>query len=344
MAVTISDIAREAGVSQATVSRVLNKSGYVKEETREKILEVMKRLNYSPSAIARSLSTNRTNTIGVVVPDINNPFFGEVIKGISEVADKHGLNIILCDTDESIQKEVKALKVLKEQRIQGVIITPSSAEDEFNSEYLNVLENIGIPVVLIDGHVKYSNFSGVFADNIKGAFDGVEALIKNGHKKIAIITGRMNSRPAQDRLLGYKKALAMNNIPVEDKYIFIGDYKQSGGYNITKNILKMEDRPTAIFVSSNMMTLGCVQALMEEKIKIPEDMAVIGFDNVEILNIAGLNISYINGPNKEMGKKGMELLLNILNNKDNGETKTIILPTELVLNGSEKKISFTDKS
>jgi LacI family transcriptional regulator len=344
VAVTISDIAREAGVSQATVSRVLNNSGYVKEETRKKVLKVIERLDYTPSAIARSLSTNRTNTIGVVVPDINNPFFGEVIKGISEVADKHELNIILCDTDESIQKESKALKALKEQRIQGVIITPSLAEGKANSEYLNALKNIGIPVVLVDGHVRYSNFSGVFADNIKGAFDGTEALIKNGHRKIAIITGHMNSRPSQDRLLGYKKALAANNIPVEDKYIFIGDYKQSGGYNITKKILKMKDRPTAIFVSSNMMTLGCVQALMEENVRIPEDMAVIGFDNVEILNIAGLNISYINGPNKEMGKRGMELLLSILNNEDNGETKTIILSTELILNGSEKKPSSTNKS
>lgn len=338
MAVTISDIAKEAGVSQATVSRVLNQSGYVKEETRKKILNVIEKLNYSPSAIARSLSTNKTNTIGVVVPDINNPFFGEVIKGISEVADKHGLNIILCDTDESMEKEVKALKVLKEQRIQGVIITPSSAEDEFNSEYLSVLENIGIPIVLVDGHVKYSTFSGVFADNIKGSFEGTEALIKNGHTKIAIITGRMNSRPAQDRLTGYKKALAMNGIDIEDKYIFIGDYKQSGGYQLTKEILKMDDRPTAIFVSSNMMTLGCVQALVEEKVKIPEDMAVIGFDNVEVLNIAGMNISYINGPNKEMGKRGMELLINALNNKGKSEMKTIILAPELILNGSEKRL------
>lgn len=338
MAVTISDIAKEAGVSQATVSRVLNQSGYVKEETRKKILNVMERLNYSPSAIARSLSTNKTNTIGVVVPDINNPFFGEVIKGISEVADKHGLNIILCDTDESMEKEVKALKVLKEQRIQGVIITPSSAEDDFNSEYLSVLENIGIPVVLVDGHVKYSTFSGVFADNIKGSFEGTEALIKNGHTKIAIITGRMNSRPAQDRLSGYKKALAMNSIAIEDKYIFIGDYKQSGGYYLTKEILKMDDRPTAIFVSSNMMTLGCVQALVEEKVKIPEDMAVIGFDNVEVLNIAGMNISYINGPNKEMGKRGMELLINALNSEGKAEMKTITLAPELILNGSEKKM------
>ncbi|MCY6483133.1 LacI family DNA-binding transcriptional regulator [Clostridium aestuarii] len=338
MAVTISDIAKKAGVSQATVSRVLNNSGYVKQETREKILKIIKELNYTPSAIARSLSTNKTNTIGVIVPDINNPFFGEIIKGISEVADKHNLNIILCDTDERMEKELKALQLLKEQRIQGIIITPTSVEDEFNSEYLNTLENLGIPIVLVDGHVKYSTFNGVFVDNIKGAYEGVEAFIKAGHRKIAIITGRMNSKPAKDRLIGYKKALARNHIPIDEKYIFYGDYKQESGYDFTKHILKMEDRPTAIFVCSNMMTLGCIKALYEEKLSIPEDIAIIGFDRVDVLNIVGMNISFIDGPTIEMGRIGMEMLINALKNKKNRMINKITLIPKLVLKGSENYI------
>ncbi|MCY6371038.1 LacI family DNA-binding transcriptional regulator [Clostridium ganghwense] len=338
MSVTISDIAKTAGVSPATVSRVLNNSGYVKQETREKILKIIKELNYTPSAIARSLSTNKTNTIGVIVPDINNPFFGEVIKGISEIADKHDLNIILCDTDESMQKELKALKLLKEQRIQGIIITPTSVEDDFNSEYLSTLENLGIPIVLVDGHVKYSTFSGVFVDNIKGAYEGTEALIKAGHRKVAIITGRMNSKPAKDRLIGYKKALAMNNIPIDERYIFYGDYRQESGYKFTKEMVMMEDGPTAIFVCSNLMTLGCIKALHEDDLKIPEDMAIIGFDRIEILTIAGMNISFINGPTREMGSIGMKLLIDILKNEEKKEIKRITLLPELVLNGSEKYI------
>lgn len=339
MAVTIRDIAKEAGVSQATVSRVLNDSGYVKEETRNKILKVIEKLNYSPSAIARSLSTNKTNTIGVLVPDINNPFFGEVIKGISEVADKHGLNIIFCDTDESLEKEIRSLKVMKEQRIEGIIIAPCSAEDDLNSTYLSHLKDIGIPVVLVEGHLNRSDFSGVFVDNLQGAFDATEALIRNGHKKIAIITGRMNSRSAQDRLLGYKKALSKYNIPVNDKYIFYGDYKQSGGYCLTKEILKMEDRPTAIFVSSNMMTLGCLKAVFEEKLRVPDDIAVIGFDDLEFINLAGMNISYVKGPTKGMGKKAMEILIESLNNREKNEIRTIIFPLHLILNGSEKLVT-----
>ncbi|MBU5590250.1 LacI family transcriptional regulator [Clostridium sp. MSJ-4] len=336
MAVTISDIAQKAGVSLATVSRVLNDSGYVKEETREKVLKVIKELNYTPSAIARSLSKNKTNTVGVIVPEITNPFFGEVIKGITQVAEENGLNIILCDTDESKEKELKALKVLTEQRIQGIIITPTSAEDEFNSEYLKTLENMGIPIVLVDGNVKYTTFNGVFVDNIKGSYEATEALIKEGHRKIGIITGRMNSKPAKDRYLGYQKALLMNNIPLDDKYVFYGDYKESTSYNLTKNILKMDDRPTAIFVCSNMMTLGCLKALYEDRINIPNDIALVTFDRIEILNILGFNISYVNGPSVEMGKLGMQMLVDILNNKNKNEIRRITLLPDLVLKGSEK--------
>ncbi|SKC37631.1 LacI family DNA-binding transcriptional regulator [Maledivibacter halophilus] len=339
MAVTINDIAKAAGVSRTTVSRVLNDSGYVKKETREKILKSIQQLNYTPSAIARSLSTNKTNTIGVIIPEINNSFFGEIIKGISQVADEHNLNLILFNTDDSKAKELKALKLLKEQRIQGIMITLTYPEDGVNSEYLNTLKNLDIPVVLIDGHVECSNFSGVFIDHSKGAYDGTIALIKEGHKKIAIITGSINSRPAKNRLNGYKKALAANNIPINEEYIFYGDYKHENAYEITKKILDMKDRPTAIFAMSNMMVLGCMKALYEENIVVPDDMAIIGFDKIEALNIIGMNISFINGPTIEMGRTGMKLLIdNLKNKKETRELKRITLLPELVLKGSEKYI------
>lgn len=338
MSATINDIAKIAGVSLTTVSRVINKSGYVKDETKERVLKAIKELNYTPSAIARSLSKNVTNTIGVVIPEINNPFYGEVIKGISTVADQYNLNIILCDTNDNIEKEIKALNLLKEQRIRGIIIAPTSVEDDINSEYLKTIEQLGIPVVLVDGHVKYSDFSGVFVDNIKGAYEGTEALIKAGHKKIAIITGRMNSDAAQNRFVGYRKALAINNIPLNEKYVFLGDYGQDSAYMHTKTIAKMEDRPTAIFVCSNKMTLGCVKALHEEGLKTPKDMALIGFDRVDILNSLGLNISFIDGPTMELGIAAMNILVENLSCSENPETKKITLVPKLVLKGSERYI------
>lgn len=337
MKVTISDIARESGVSQTTVSRVLNNSGYVKDETREKILKIIKEKKYIPSAIARGLSTKKTNTIGVVVPDINNPFFGEVIKGIGEIADKYNFNIILCNTNDNVKKEIKALEVLKEQRIEGIVITPSSVEDEFNSEYLKDIQNFGIPVVLAEGQVKFSDFSGVFTDNIKGAYEAISALTKNGHTKIAIITGRMNTKSAKDRLEGYKKALMENNLNIDEEYILYGDYKEQSGYNLTKEILTMKDRPTAIFVSSNLMTFGAVKAIYEKELSIPKDISIIGYDNLEILNIVGLNISYVSAPAREIGIKSMKLLIERL--KNSNKTKTIVLKPNVTLKGSEKYIN-----
>ena len=338
MTVTINHIAKEAEVSHATVSRVLNNSGYVKDETREKVLKVIKELNYTPSAIARSLSTNKTNTIGVIVPDINNLFFGDIIKGITEIADKNNLNIILCDTDEDKDKELKAINVLKQQRIQGLIITPTFYKNSPNDENLNALKALGIPIILIDGHVEYLDFSGVFIDHIKGAYDGTTALIEAGHKNIAIITGNMNSRPAKERLLGYKKALEANNIAISNEYIFYGDYEYETAYELTKEILKMDNRPTAIFVSSNNMIIGSIKAFYEEKLNIPQDMAIIGFDKVNVLNIIGMNISFINGPSIELGKIGMKMLLENLDKEKSREIKRVTILPELMLNGSEKCI------
>lgn len=339
MAVTIYDIAKQSGVSRATISRVINNSGYVKDETREKVLKAIKELNYTPSAIARSLSTNKTNTIGVVVPEINDPFFGEIIKGISQAAEKYDLNIILFDTADSIEKEIKALKLLRQQRIEGIMITPTATEHKINNEYLNSLQNLGTPIILMDGHVKYENFSGVFIDHVKGAYEGTEALIKSGHRKIAIINGNMNSRPAKERLMGYKKALDANNILLDDRYIFYGNYNYETAYEITKEILRMQDRPTAIFVCNNRMSLGCIKAFNEKNIKIPEDMAIVGFDKLDVLNILGMNISFVSGPTAELGKTGMKMLIDIINNKSIRQISRITLLPELVLKGSERCIN-----
>ena len=338
MSVTINNIAKEAGVSLATVSRVINNSGYVKDETREKVMKVINKYNYTPSAIARSLSKSITNTIGVIVPDITNPFFGSIIKGISDVAEVHNLNLILCDSNESIDREIKAIKTLKEQRIRGIIICPTSVENDLNSEYLKAITNLGIPVILVDGSLKYHNFNGVFVDNIKGSYDAIEALIKANHRDIAIITGRMTSKPAQDRLLGYEKALLMNNIPINNDLIFYGNYEEESGYECTKKILAMKNRPSAIFVCNNLMTLGCLKALREANLELSKDISLISFDNIPILDTLGINLSHINGPTRELGEIGMNLLIESLNNDSKKDLNSIIITPELVLKGSEKLI------
>jgi LacI family transcriptional regulator len=338
MGTNIRDIARAAKVSSTTVSRVLNDSGYVKEETKSAVLKAIKELNYTPSAVARSLSKNETNTIGVIVPDIENPFFGEVIKGISSLADEKNLNIILCDTNENVSKEIKSLNMLKEQRILGIIVTPTNDTNEASNEHLSVLENMGIPIVLVDRDVKHSNFDGVFIDNIRAAYEATSVLIKEGHRKIAIITGPNSSKPGRDRLTGYKKALRMNDIKLNERYLFYGDFKLDSGYKCTQEILKMEDRPTAILVCNNMMNLGSIKAIYENKLSIPKDMAIIGFDEVQMLDVVGLNISVVSRPTTEMGKTAMELLLKKLDKKEGTSTVRITLLSKLLLKGSEKLI------
>lgn len=340
MNVTIRDIAKYAGVSPATVSRVMNNTANVSEATRIKVLEAIEKHNYSPNILAQGLSNNESNTIGVVVPDVTNPFFGEVIKGISEIVDKNNLSMILCDTDENPKKEERHLINLKSHKIKGLIITPTSDTNEFNSHYLNLLRNMGIPIALIDRDVRDSNFDGVFIDNIKGSFDATMALIKNGHEKIALIAGPDNSKPGRDRRRGYVKALRAAGIPIDEGLVFKGDFKLESGYELTKDILKMKDRPTAIFSSNNMMTLGCIKALNKKGYRISQDISLISFDEIETLNIVGVKLSVVKRPTKEMGTIAMEMLMKRLNKKDNSthDMRRVNLVPELILRGSEKYI------
>lgn len=338
MDITIRDIAKYAGVSPATVSRVMNNTANVSEATRMKVLEAIEKHNYSPNIFAQGLSTNESNTIGVVVPDVTNPFFGEVIKGISEVVDRHNLNMILCDTDENSKKEKRHLINLKSQKLKGLVITPTSDTDRFNLHYLNLLRDMGIPIALIDRDVKNSDFDGVFIDNIKGGFDATTALLQNGHERIALIAGPDNSKPGRDRKRGYIKAFETAGIPLNKAMIFDGDFKLNSGYELTKKILMMEHRATAIFSSNNMMTLGCIKALNEYGYVISRDISLISFDELETLNILGIKLSAIRRPTVEMGRIAMELLIKRISQKsqDFVKTKKIILEPQLILRGSEK--------
>lgn len=341
MNLTIKDIAKLAGVSSATVSRVLNNASSVKKETREQIERIIEENHYVPNVMAQGLSKNESSTVGVIVPDICNPFFCEVIKGIGTVADENGLKIILCDTDEDPQKEVEYLEDLKQLRPKGIIITPISDSNEFNSQYLSLLEGLGIPIALVDRDVKYSNFDGVFIDNIKGAFDATSALLGEGHREIALIAGPKTSKPGRDRLRGYLKAFDMSGLKADESLIYYGDFRLESGYGITKTILGRKDRPTAIFSCNNLMTMGTLKALREAGCRVPDDMALIGFDQNSMLDILDFKISYIARQTTEMGRIAMEILLEQFDEslrKDRAVKRITLIP-ELVLNGSEKRIS-----
>ena len=336
MAVTISDIAKKAGVSSATVSRVLNDSGYVKQSTREKIEAAIKEMNFTPSAIARSLSKNETNTIGVIVPDITNSYFGEVIKGISEVAEANNLNIILFNTDNYLEKEVRALNVLKEQRIKGIIMTPGFGEEN-NKEYIETINNLNIPIVLVSADLKFKELSGIFVDNVLGGFNATNLLISEGHTKIGIMTGILSSEPAAERVVGYKKALKEANIEINDKYILDGQFSMEKAYELTKKLLDSKDKPTALITSSNRMTMGAIKALKENNKNIPKDLAIVAFDKVDLLDVLGIRITYIDECPLELGRNSMNLLCDIFNDSDKNFKRRVIIVPKLIIKGSEKK-------
>lgn len=334
------DVAIKAGVSVATVSRVMNDSGYVKAETKKIVFKAFDELANQNRILVHSIKNSKTNIIGVVIPDISNPFFGEVIKGISRIADKMNVSLLVCNTEEEIEKELRYLDLFKTNNIMGLIITPKTDQVGYNSKYLYQLEDIGVPIVLLDRGINISHFNSVFVNNISGSFDAVNTFIKEGHKDIAIISGPMSSKPGRERFYGYENALKSNDMEVNDEFVFYGDFKLKSGYELTKQILKLKNRPTAIFSANNMMTQGCVKALVEKGLSIPEDMALIGFDDVDMFEIMNMNISTVSRPTELMGEVAAEMLFDLIEDEQVRPTSIneVLLETKLVLRGSEKLV------
>ena len=337
----IIDIAKIAGVSTATVSRVINHSGKVKEETRERIQEVMDEYNYVPNAIARSLCMKDRFSIGVILPDIKNEFFSDVIQGITEITEQSIYNILFFNTDERNEVEHDYLKVVASERLKGLLISPVSDHDEVTAAELKHLEKSGVPVVLIDRNLEGKQFDGIFVKNFEGAYDGVQALINEGHKKIAIITGPGNSLPGKERLRGYIKAMEDNGLPVRKEYQVSGNFRIEKAYQQTGYLLSLPEPPTAVFCVNNLTSLGCLKYLTEHHLVPGKDIAVMGFDGITALNIIEYPFSAIERDARMQGREAMKLLLKKLDMIKEGEnmkgdSRKVYVPYKVVLRGSEK--------
>lgn len=333
----IRDVAKKAGVSTATVSRVINESGYVKEETKQKVLAAIAEAEFVPNAIARSLSIRDSSSIGVIVPDIANEFFSSIISGMGEMASNNQYNIVLFDTGEMQEREHQCLQIAESQRLSGLLITPVSELDMETRDKLIQFEDKGIPVVLVDRNMKNSNLDGVFVENHAAAYKGVEALIHAGHRKIAIITGPSTSMPGKDRFQGYKAALAEHGLDLREEYIVSGDFKIIKAYEQTKKLLQLPDPPTAIFASNNQTSLGVLKYLTEQGIKIGRDISIVGFDQIESLKIIDYRLSTIERDAKRQGYEAMAMLIDKLSHKQSKSSgRKIFVPYEVVLRGSER--------
>lgn len=331
MGITIKDIAREANVSITTVSRVLNDKPDVSEATKKKVKEIIDDLDYRPNGLARGLVLNKTHTIGLIIPDISNPFFPGVAKGVEELASKLNYSVIYCNTGNNINEEKEAIKLLKSRRVDGMIV--SLSVNDKTREELNELAKNKFPVVQIDRNIPGVNIPTVSIDNIKASQGVVNYLSEMGHTKIAHITGNLDVISAQDRLEGYTKGLAGAGLEYIRAWIKEGDYSKESGYKKMREILRGDSIPTAVYAANDMMALGVYQAVLEEGLTIPEDISVVGYDDIEITSLITPRLTTVFQPKHLLGEKAVKLLVNKINKPDL-DFADQILNTELIIRDS----------
>lgn len=339
--VNIYEIAREAGVSIATVSRVINNSASVSDKRRKQVMDVIQRRNYIPSSAAKSLSTSRSNLVSVVIPDICDPFFMQVLQGITQESNDCCRHVFLFNTDENPQREAEVLRSLRQYSLRGIIISPVLEQNPQTLACLQDCVRRGVPVVLLDRLLEGGNFDQVISDDERGSFEAVSRLISLGHQRIAILKGPETSRPARERCLGYVRALRAAKLPLRAEYICFGDSHMECAYRQTLELLSLSQPPTAVYSSNNLSTYGCLKALKERKLEIGKDIALLGFDDVEPLNWLAYNISVVRRDAREMGRRAFQLLGNQLEPEDSTPECSISLPTELIFRGSEQAEGVT---
>ncbi|WP_163538766.1 LacI family DNA-binding transcriptional regulator [Gracilibacillus sp. YIM 98692] len=325
---SIKDVARVANVSTATVSHVINETRYVSEETKLKVFQAMKELDYKPNLIAKSLRSRKSMIIGLIVPmqyaDTSNFFFMSIANGIEKIVKEKGYNLILGNSHENIETEMEQIKLFNSQLIDGLIIAP--AADHY-SQYEEHLTG-DYPVVFIDRKPK--DFSGdlVMADSHQGTFDAIHSLVQKGHKRIGFITGYLGISTSDDRLTAYKRAYMQNNLTVDPLLMAEGPPSFDEGYRLAEKLIK-ERKATAIFAANNVMTMGALSFINESNLKVPEDIAVIGFDDYDWMRITNPPLSVVQQPSFEMGEHAVRILLDKIDNKII-EEEQVILPTKYV--------------
>lgn len=332
MATSIKDVAKEAGVSIATVSRVLNDIDVVNEDTKKKVLDAIKELGYRPNIIARSLKTQRTKTIGILIPDISSQFYPDIVRGAEDVSNIYDYNVILCNSDFDIEKEKEYLRVLKEKMVDGVIYMSSSLNDEI----LDIINELDLKTILVETKDKQDIFPSVTIDNIKACYDGTKYLIDKGNKNLAFIGVNGETMNAWgERYTGFEKALNESNLKVSEDLVYFDSLRVKSGSEGVKKFINSKKKFDAIVCASDEIAMGAINELREHKIKVPEDVNVIGFNNNYAASIFYPKISTVSQPSYDMGSVAMRMLIKLLSKKQL-EEKHFVLPHELITRESTK--------
>jgi LacI family transcriptional regulator len=327
---TIADVARRAGVSTMTVSRVLNNSGYASEETRSRVVAAVAELGYMPDGPARSLRVKRTQTLALVLTDITNPFFTTVARGVEDAASAEGYSVMFCNTDESEEEEARYVRMLLERQVDGILLVPASA----SSRSFDAALTRGKPVVALDRAVHGAQVDTVRCDSEGGAQQAARHLLALGHREIAVLAGSREVSVTVERVRGAQRAFADAGLTLSEERILYGKPETGSGAEMARAALALDPRPTAFLATNNFIAVGAFAALRELNLRVPEDVSLAGFDDLPAALLFDPFLTVVSQPAYEMGRGGAELLLARLRGAGPDETQDIVLPTQLVVRRS----------
>jgi len=333
MALRIKDVAEDAGVSIATVSRVLNDSQPVSKELRDRVMASVNRLGYRPNVLARGLRLKRTFVIGVIVPNISNAYFTDVVRAVEDVALEAGYVVTVVSSDQDLAKERRHIEVLRNRLVDGALV---AVADRFRSDLSPLLGN-EVPVVLIDRRLEScTTCDSVTVDVRQGAYTAVEYLMERGYERIAMIGGPESVSTAVDKLEGYKQALVDHGRTVDESLIYTGEYTEQHGSRLAREMLRAANPPQAVLVANGLMTLGLVRVIKEYGLRVPHDLAYIAFDDSTWASLVTPPVTLVAQPTRELGRAATELLLGRLEGdvEPEGEPRHVVLRPSLLVRGS----------
>lgn len=331
MTVTIYDVAREAGVSMATVSRVVNGNPNVKPSTRKKVLETIERLGYRPNAVARGLASKKTTTVGAIIPDISSMFFADLARGIEDIATMYKYNIILANSDRNKEKELQLINTMLEKQVDGILFMGG----HISEEHIQQFTSSSVPVVLASTVDETDTIPSVNIDNEKAAYEATKFLLDQGNAHPAFIYGHDDTLISQYKFEGYKRALAEAGAELNEDFVVNVDYSYASGIKAVKQLLTLDVKPTAVFVASDEMALGVIHGAQDLGFRVPEDLEVFGFNNTRLATMVRPTLSTIVQPMYDIGAVSMRLLTKFMNNEEVPEKK-VILPHRIIERNSTK--------
>ncbi len=327
---TIKQVARLSGVSIKTVSRVINGAAYVSAQTLRRVTAAINRLNYRPNALARGLVTRRSRSIGLVIADIVNPFFPPLVRSVEDAAAARGYNVILCDTDENAARERAAISVLLEKQVDGLILCASRVP----SGYLKGLANEGVPLVLVNRVLAHPRATAVVVDGVEGGRRATQHLLDLGHRRIAYLAGPAGSFSHRSRLRGYREALAARKIVFDPSLVAGGAASIVAGGEAAAKLMSLKRPPTAIFAFDDLMAIGAMEEVRRRGLCVPEDVAIVGFDDIDLAAFVDPPLTTVAQPKTEMGRLATLRLLEMVENSSPPRPRTMTLTPELIIRRS----------